>query len=155
MRVVYKVLAGAQYKDLGYMRGDPREEKIKKLFTQLRALGVEIRSPDASTPASSVLPCPDLDFSLDAAPLAGLKVEPTTGLEPVTYALRSQRQGSANTLKSQPSRQRLPEAVEQISQEIAENISVILRCAQSACSANAPRGPSRPDGRSRRRGGSS
>ena len=42
-RVVYKVLAGATYKDLGYMRGDPKEEKIKKLFTQLRALGVEIQ----------------------------------------------------------------------------------------------------------------
>jgi hypothetical protein len=43
-RVVYKVLGGATYKDLGYMRGDPREEKIKKLFTQLRALGVEVQS---------------------------------------------------------------------------------------------------------------
>ena len=31
-RVVYKVLAGDQYKDLGYMRGDPREERIKKLL---------------------------------------------------------------------------------------------------------------------------
>lgn len=41
-RVVYKVLAGSQYKDLGYMRGDPKEEKIKRLFTQLRALGVEV-----------------------------------------------------------------------------------------------------------------
>jgi len=41
-RVVYKILAGSQYKDLGYMRGDPKEEKIKRLFTQLRALGVEI-----------------------------------------------------------------------------------------------------------------
>jgi len=40
--VVYKVLAGATYKDLGYMRGDPKEEKVKKLLTQLRALGVEI-----------------------------------------------------------------------------------------------------------------
>ena len=41
-RVVYMVLKGAKYKDLGYMRGDPREEKIKKLLTQLRALGVDI-----------------------------------------------------------------------------------------------------------------
>ena len=41
-RAVYKVLAGDQYKEMGYMRGDPREEKIKKLFCQLRALGVEI-----------------------------------------------------------------------------------------------------------------
>ena len=42
-RVVYKVLAGAQYKDLGYMRGDPKEEKVKRLLSQLRALGVEIQ----------------------------------------------------------------------------------------------------------------
>ena len=41
-RVVYKVLAGDKYKEMGYMRGDPREEKIKKLLCQLRALGVEI-----------------------------------------------------------------------------------------------------------------
>jgi hypothetical protein len=37
-------LGGATYKDLGYLRGDPREEKIKKLFGQLRSLGVEVHS---------------------------------------------------------------------------------------------------------------
>lgn len=41
-RVIYKVLAGAQYKDIGYMRGDPREQKIKNLLMQLRSLGVEV-----------------------------------------------------------------------------------------------------------------
>jgi len=43
-RVVYKVLAGDQYKDLGYMRGDPREERIKKLLFELKSLGVEIQN---------------------------------------------------------------------------------------------------------------
>lgn len=42
-RAVYKILAGAQYKELGYMRGDPHEEKVKKLIGQLRALGVNIK----------------------------------------------------------------------------------------------------------------
>ena len=41
-RVVYKVLAGATYKDLGYMRGDPREQKIQSHLKSLRALGVNI-----------------------------------------------------------------------------------------------------------------
>jgi len=43
-RVVYKILAGNQYKELGYMRGDPREQKIKNLLSQLRAMGVEINN---------------------------------------------------------------------------------------------------------------
>ena len=41
-RVVYKILAGDQYKDIGYMRGDPREQKIKNLLSQLRSMGVDI-----------------------------------------------------------------------------------------------------------------
>jgi hypothetical protein len=41
-RVIYKVLAGAKYKDLGYMRGDPREQKIQHYLKSLRALGVNI-----------------------------------------------------------------------------------------------------------------
>jgi hypothetical protein len=43
-RVVYKILAGDKYKELGYMRGDPREQKIKGLLSQLRSLGVEVYS---------------------------------------------------------------------------------------------------------------
>ena len=42
--MVYKVLAGDQYKDLGYMRADPREERIKKLLFELKSLGVEIQN---------------------------------------------------------------------------------------------------------------
>jgi hypothetical protein len=41
-RVVYKILAGDSYKEIGYMRGDPREQKIKTLLSQLRSLGVEV-----------------------------------------------------------------------------------------------------------------
>ena len=41
-RVIYKVLAGDNYKDLGYRRGDPREQKIKNLLAQLKSLGVNM-----------------------------------------------------------------------------------------------------------------
>ena len=41
-RTIYKVLAGDKYKELGYMRGDPHEIKVKQLVGQLRALGVNI-----------------------------------------------------------------------------------------------------------------
>jgi hypothetical protein len=43
-RVTYKILAGGvTYKDLGYMRGDPREQKIQKHMRALKSLGVDIR----------------------------------------------------------------------------------------------------------------
>lgn len=42
-RVIYKVLGGATYKDLGYMRGDPAEKQIELLVRKLRSLGVDIR----------------------------------------------------------------------------------------------------------------
>ena len=41
-RAIYKILAGDKYKELGYMRGDPHEIKIKNLVGQLKALGVNI-----------------------------------------------------------------------------------------------------------------
>jgi hypothetical protein len=41
-RTVYKVLGGKSYKDIGYMRGDPREGQIEKLVKKLRAMGVDI-----------------------------------------------------------------------------------------------------------------
>ena len=41
-RSIYKVLAGDQYKELGYLRGDPQEQQIKRLVNQLRNLGVNI-----------------------------------------------------------------------------------------------------------------
>ncbi len=42
-RVIFKILGGENYKDLGYMRGNPNEEKIKTLVQQLRNLGVDIK----------------------------------------------------------------------------------------------------------------
>lgn len=41
-RAVYKILCGDKYKELGYMRGDPHEAKIKHLVGQLKALGVNV-----------------------------------------------------------------------------------------------------------------
>ncbi|MFQ5677285.1 MAG: hypothetical protein ACE5G1_15435 [bacterium] len=41
-RVIYKVISGDRYKDIGYMRGDPQEEKVKGLVQQLRNLGINI-----------------------------------------------------------------------------------------------------------------
>lgn len=45
-RVIFKVLGGASFKDLGYLRGNPDEEKIKKLVMQLKNMGVNIRHSD-------------------------------------------------------------------------------------------------------------
>lgn len=42
-RAIYLILGGQKYRELGYMRGDPHEEKIKRLVGQLRALGVDIK----------------------------------------------------------------------------------------------------------------
>ncbi|NJM09548.1 MAG: hypothetical protein HC883_01210 [Bdellovibrionaceae bacterium] len=42
-RAIYKVLGGATYKDLGYMRGDPTEKQIELLVRKLKSLGVDIR----------------------------------------------------------------------------------------------------------------
>jgi|AVFP01.1.fsa_nt_gi hypothetical protein len=36
-------MAGDKYKEIGYMRGDPHEMKVKELVGKLRALGVDIR----------------------------------------------------------------------------------------------------------------
>jgi isocitrate dehydrogenase len=41
-RVIYRILAGDQYRDIGYKRGDPHEAKIKMLVNQLKALGVNV-----------------------------------------------------------------------------------------------------------------
>jgi len=41
-RAIYKIIAGDKYKELGYMRGDPKEHKIKLLIKQLKNLGVQI-----------------------------------------------------------------------------------------------------------------
>lgn len=42
-RSIYKILAGDHYKEIGYMRGDPHETKVRQLVRQLRALGINIR----------------------------------------------------------------------------------------------------------------
>lgn len=42
-RAIYLILGGEHYRELGYMRGDPHEQKVKKLVHQLRALGVDIK----------------------------------------------------------------------------------------------------------------
>ena len=81
-------------------------------------------------------------------------MEPMCGFEPQTYALRKRGPNSPNPSESLKSNSESPRGVEQISQEIAEKISVILQAARSACSANAPAAPSGAVGRSRPRGGS-
>mgnify|MGYP001490992182 FL=1 len=45
-RSIYMILGGDQYRELGYMRGDPHEQKVKRLVNQLRALGVDIKHID-------------------------------------------------------------------------------------------------------------
>ena len=40
--VLYKVLAGDSYKELGYLRGDPKEDQVTRLVKQLRSLGVQV-----------------------------------------------------------------------------------------------------------------
>lgn len=43
-RAIYLILGGERYRELGYMRGDPHEQKVQKLVNQLRALGVDIKT---------------------------------------------------------------------------------------------------------------
>jgi hypothetical protein len=42
-RAIYLIMGGAKYRELGYMRGDPHEQKVERLVNQLRALGVNIK----------------------------------------------------------------------------------------------------------------
>mgnify|MGYP000890602384 FL=1 len=41
-RGIYKILAGDKYKEIGYQRGDPHEQKVKQHIAALKALGVNI-----------------------------------------------------------------------------------------------------------------
>ena len=41
-RSIFKVLAGDSYKELGYLRGDPKEDQISQLVQKLRSLGVQV-----------------------------------------------------------------------------------------------------------------
>jgi len=42
-RAIYKVLGGNEFKDIGYKRGDPHEDRIRKLIAELKSLGVIVR----------------------------------------------------------------------------------------------------------------
>lgn len=42
-RAIFKILGGAEFKDIGYRRANENEDKIKILIKQLKALGVNIR----------------------------------------------------------------------------------------------------------------
>jgi len=42
-RAIYKILGGATFKDIGYMRGDPHEDQVRRLVAQLKNLGVDIK----------------------------------------------------------------------------------------------------------------
>jgi hypothetical protein len=42
-RAIYKVLGGAPFKDIGYKRGDPHEDQVRRLVAKLKNLGVDIR----------------------------------------------------------------------------------------------------------------
>ncbi len=42
-RAIYKILGGSTFKDIGYMRGDPHEQHVRRLVSQLKNLGVDIR----------------------------------------------------------------------------------------------------------------
>lgn len=42
-RTIYKVLGGAEFKDIGYKRGDPHEDQVRRLVAQLKNLGVDIK----------------------------------------------------------------------------------------------------------------
>lgn len=41
-RSIYIVMGGEPYKNLGYLRGDPREKQIETYVRKLKALGVDI-----------------------------------------------------------------------------------------------------------------
>lgn len=42
-RAIYKVLGGEPFKDIGYMRGDPHEQQVRRLVAQLKNLGVDVK----------------------------------------------------------------------------------------------------------------
>ncbi len=42
-RAIYFILGGQEYRELGYMRGDPHEKKVERLVHPLKALGVNIQ----------------------------------------------------------------------------------------------------------------
>lgn len=53
-RAIYKILGGAPFKDIGYMRGDPHENQVRRLVAQLKNLGVDIKHHNHQLIVSSV-----------------------------------------------------------------------------------------------------
>lgn len=53
-RTIYKVLGGKPFKDIGYMRGDPHEQQVRRLVAQLKNLGVDIQHVNHQLIVSSV-----------------------------------------------------------------------------------------------------
>lgn len=53
-RAIYKILGGAPFKDIGYMRGDPHEHQVRRLVAQLKNLGVDIRHENHQLIVNSV-----------------------------------------------------------------------------------------------------
>ncbi len=53
-RTIYKILCGATYKDLGYMRADPVEQQVHRLIRQLKNLGVDVHHHGHQTVVDSV-----------------------------------------------------------------------------------------------------
>lgn len=53
-RAIYKILGGAPFKDIGYMRGDPHEQRVRRLVAELKNLGVDIRHHNHQLIVSSV-----------------------------------------------------------------------------------------------------
>ncbi len=43
------VMGGQSYKEIGYMRGDPKEKIIEKYVRKLRAMGVDIHTQNHQT----------------------------------------------------------------------------------------------------------
>lgn len=42
-RAIYMILGGDKFREIGYARGNPHEQKVKHLVAQLKALGVNIK----------------------------------------------------------------------------------------------------------------
>lgn len=53
-RTIYKVLGGEPFKDIGYMRGDPHEQQVRRLVAQLKNLGVDIKHENHQLIVNSV-----------------------------------------------------------------------------------------------------
>jgi len=76
-RAIYKVLGGAPYKDIGYMRGDPHEQQVRRLVAQLKALGVDVKHHNHQMIVETVRKC-----------LMGLNLRRTSTIDRVEPQIR-------------------------------------------------------------------